>query len=161
VVPSPGGDISAFLNDPLFAQQCFIISEPLQARRAGAGVAVFPVADIGYNPYTTVLATRGAMLRESLETARAMVQAVRDGWQRYLDDPRETNDRMHDLNPTMDPETFAETAEQQKPFILTDDARTAGLGTMTAERWDKLIGQLYSLGDITEPLAAAGCFRAL
>ncbi len=59
VVPSPGGDISAFLNDEKFAQQCFIVSEPLAARRKGVAVKVFPVSDIGYNPYTTVLAASG------------------------------------------------------------------------------------------------------
>ena len=64
VVPSPGGDISAFLRDENFAQQCFVMSEPLQARHAGVDVKVFPVADIGYNPYTTVLATSGAHAQE-------------------------------------------------------------------------------------------------
>jgi NitT/TauT family transport system substrate-binding protein len=38
VVPSPGGDISAFLHDEKFAQQCFVMSEPLQARHAGIDV---------------------------------------------------------------------------------------------------------------------------
>lgn len=161
VVPSPGGDISAFLSDKLFAQQCFIMSEPLQARRAGADVVVFPVADIGYNPYTTVLATSGALLRSRLETAQNMVRAVREGWTSYLEDPRPANERMHELNPTMDLATFAEVAEAQKPFILTDEARTLGLGTMNTERWEKLIGQLYGLGDIPMPIPASDCFRLL
>ncbi len=161
VVPSPGGDISSFLSDKMFAQQCFIMSEPLQAKRAGADVVVFPVADVGYNPYTTVLATSGALLRDNLETARSMVRAVRDGWQAYLDNPKPTNQHMHDLNPSMDMDTFAEVAAEQEPFILTDDARSSGLGSMTPERWDKLIGQLYGLGDIAAPIPAADCFRTL
>ena len=33
IVPSPGGDISAFLADKNFAQQCFLTSEPLAAKR--------------------------------------------------------------------------------------------------------------------------------
>ena len=161
VVPSPGGDISSFLSDKMFAQQCFIMSEPLQARHAGAGVVVFPVADVGYNPYTTVLATSGQLLRENPETARSMVRAVRDGWQMYLDNPKPTNERMHGLNPSMDLDTFAEVAAEQEPFILTDDARANGLGSMTPERWDKLIGQLYGLGDIAAPIPAGDCFRTL
>ena len=55
VVPSPGGDLTAFLNDEMFAQQCFLMEEPLHAKRKGVEVTVFPVSDIGYNPYTTVL----------------------------------------------------------------------------------------------------------
>ena len=69
VVPSPGGDISAFLRDEKFAQQCFVMSEPLQAKHAGVDVKVFPVADIGYNPYTTVLATSGAQLKSDPDRA--------------------------------------------------------------------------------------------
>ena len=35
IVPSPNGDVSAFLHDKNFAQQCFITSEPLIANRQG------------------------------------------------------------------------------------------------------------------------------
>ncbi|HEY2845733.1 MAG TPA: ABC transporter substrate-binding protein [Bryobacteraceae bacterium] len=156
VVPSPGGDISAFLRDEKFAQQCFVVSEPLQARHAGADVTVFPVADIGYNPYTTVLTVSGAQLKSDPERAQAMVAAVREGWRAYLDDPGPTNSRMQMLNPSMDAATFAEVAAAQKPYI---DAPT--LGAMTAERWATLIGQLKDLGDIPEAMAPQDCFRSL
>jgi len=156
VVPSPGGDISAFLRDEKFAQQCFVMSEPLQARHAGADVTVFPVADIGYNPYTTVLATSGAQLKSDPKRAAAMVSAVREGWRAYLDDPKPTNTKMHDLNPSMDASVFAEVAEAQKPFI-----ETAQLGVMTTERWTTLIGQLKELGDIPNAMPAQDCFRTV
>ena len=156
IVPSPGGDISAFLHDEKFAQQCFIVSEPLQAKHAGVDVKVFPVADVGYNPYTTVLATSGASLNANPDQAKAMVDAVREGWRAYLDNPKPTDDHMHDLNPSMDAATFAEVADAQKPFI-----ETTPLGMMTAERWDALIGQLKDLGDIPQSMPASQCFRAL
>jgi NitT/TauT family transport system substrate-binding protein len=153
VVPSPGGDISAFLHDEKFAQQCFMMSEPLQARHAGVEVKVFPVSDIGYNPYTTVLATSGKLV----DQAAPVVAAVREGWRAYLDDPKPTNARMHDLNPGMDLATFAEVSGAQKPFIETG----VGLGTMTAERWETLISQLKDLGDIPQAIPAQDCFRLL
>jgi len=156
VVPSPGGDISAFLRDEKFAQQCFVMSEPLQARHAGAEVTVFPVADIGYNPYTTVLATSGEQLKSDPKRAAAMVAAVREGWRDYLDNPAATNSKMHDLNPSMDAAAFTEVAEAQKSFI-----ETAQLGAMTAERWTTLIGQLKDLGDIPQAMPAQDCFRTL
>ena len=155
VVPSPGGDISAFLRDEKFAQQCFVMSEPLQARHAGTEVTVFPVADIGYNPYTTVLATSGAQLTRDPKRAAAMVAAVREGWRAYLNDPASTNAKMHDLNPSMDAAAFAEVAAAQKAFI-----ETAELGSMAAERWTTLIGQLAELGDIPQKIAAEDCFRS-
>src|SRR5579862_9767094 len=73
VVPSPGGDITSFLHDEKFAQQCFLTSEPIAARRKGAAVKVFPVSDIGYNPYTTVLAVSEESLRKDPNRAKAMV----------------------------------------------------------------------------------------
>jgi NitT/TauT family transport system substrate-binding protein len=161
IVPSPGGDISAFLADPLFAQQCFIMSEPLQAKKAGAKVTVFPVADTGYNPYTTVLATTGKYLKDNAATVEKVVTAVREGWRAYLANPKPTNEKMHEMNPSMDAATFAEVAEAQKPFIENDDTANAGLGSMTRERWEKLIGQLQGLGDIPTAIPAEECFRAV
>jgi NitT/TauT family transport system substrate-binding protein len=159
IVPSPGGDISAFLSDENFAQQCFVVSEPLAARKKGVAVKVFPVSDTGYNPYTTVLATSGDLARRNPELAKKMVEAVRKGWRAYLDDPKPTNDRMHALNPSMDPETFAEVAEAQKPYIETAETGRDKIGLMTKERWATLGQQLAELGDIPKAPPAEECFR--
>jgi NitT/TauT family transport system substrate-binding protein len=161
IVPSPGGDISAFLADKNFAQQCFIMSEPLTARHQGADVQVFPVSDAGFNPYTTVLTTSGDFLRKNPDRAKAMVAAVREGWRAYLDDPKPINQKMNQLNPSMAPEVFAEVAEAQKPFIETPETRQSGLGSMTKDRWQTLIAQLKDLGDIQQAPAAEDCYRAL
>jgi NitT/TauT family transport system substrate-binding protein len=160
IVPSPGGDISAFLADKNFAQQCFIMSEPLTAKHQGADVQVFPVSDAGYNPYTTVLTTSGDFLRKDPDRTKAMVAAVRDGWRSYLDDPKPINQRMNQLNPSMALEVFAEVAEAQRPFIETVETRRNGLGGMTGERWEALIAQLKELGDIQKPPAAEDCYRS-
>lgn len=161
VVPSPGGDITSFLNDEKFAQQCYLTSEPIAARRKGASVKVFAVSEIGYNPYSTVLAVSGESLRKNPDRAKAMVAAVREGWRAYLDDPKPVNQKMNQLNPTMDAETFAEVAEAQKPFIETDATRRSGLGTMSRERWETLIAQFKELGDISQTIPAEDCFRAM
>ena len=47
IVPSPGGDLSAFRNDSNFSQQCFVTSEPIAAKKAGLDVRAFLVADAG------------------------------------------------------------------------------------------------------------------
>ena len=161
IVPSPGGDISAFLSDEKFAQQCFVVSEPLAARKKGVAVKVFPVSDAGYNPYTTVLSTSGDLLRHHPDVAKNMVAAVRDGWRMYLDNPKPTNDRMQALNPSMDAGTFAEVAEAQKPYIETAETGRDHLGLMTKERWDTLGRQLAELGDIPKAPPAGECFRIL
>jgi NitT/TauT family transport system substrate-binding protein len=161
IVPSPSGDISAFLADKNFAQQCFIMSEPLTAKHQGTDVQVFPVSDAGYNPYTTVLTTSGDFLRKDPDRTKAMVAAVREGWRAYLDDPKPTNQHMNQLNPSMAPDVFAEVADAQRPFIETDETRRNGLGSMTKDRWETLIAQLKELGDIQKVPAAEDCYRAL
>ena len=161
VVPSPGGDITSFLHDEKFAQQCYLTSEPITARKKGASVKAFAISEIGYNPYTTVLAVSGESLRKHPETAKAMVAAVREGWRSYLDDPKAVNQKMNQLNPSMDLDTFAEAAEVQKQFIETDISRRDGLGTMSRERWDTLIKQFKDLGDISKTIPAEDCYRLL
>ena len=161
IVPSPNGDVSAFLHDKNFAQQCFITSEPLIANRQGADVQVFPISDIGFNPYTDVMATSGELLRSKPEMVKPMVAAVREGLRIYLDDPKPTNVHMQQLNPTMPLDLFTETSEVQKPLIETEETRRDGLGVMTKERWETLIKQLKDLGDVEKAPAAEECFRSL
>ncbi len=161
IVPSPGGDLSSFESDPKFAQQCFITSEPLAAKRKGIAVKVFPVSDIGFNPYANVMATSEDVLKKNAAMVESMVKAVREGWRTYLDDPKAANAKMHELNPSMDEATFAEVAEAQKPFIEDDDTKQDGLGTMNKQRWETLIGQLKDLGDIPMAIPAEDCFRNL
>ena len=161
IVPSPGGDVSAFLRDPMFAQQCFLTAEPLVARHQGADVQVFPIAEAGFDPYSSLLATSGDTLRKNPAMAAAMVAAVREGLRIYLDDPKPINERMNALNPSMPPTVFAEAAEAQKPLIETEETKRNGLGSMTKERWETLIAQLKDLGDIPVAMPADECFRNL
>jgi NitT/TauT family transport system substrate-binding protein len=161
IVPSPGGDISAFLSDEKFAQQCFLMSEPLQARHKGVAVQTFPISDVGYNPYTTVVAVSGALLKSDGARVKEFRAAVAEGWREYLNRPEATNQRMGQLNPSMDAATFAEVAEAQKSFIETDETRKLGLGVLTQARWEALIATLQELGDLKTTVRAEDCFHAL
>ena len=87
-----------------------------------------------------------------------MVAAVREGWQAYLADPTATNALMHELNPTMDLETFAESAEAQRSLIEGADGDRSKVGAMSLERWQTLIDQLVDLGVIPAAVPAEQCF---
>ncbi|MEW6743158.1 MAG: ABC transporter substrate-binding protein [Planctomycetota bacterium] len=156
-VPYAGG-IAPFLADESFAQQCFIFSEPLAARREGADPQVFLVAEAGYNPYTGVVVTRWDLVHSELATVRAFVEAIHEGWAAYLEDPAPANAVMGKLNRTMDPETFAAAAEAQKPLLESEETEQAGLGLMTAARWRKLGEQLVALGLIASSPPPEECF---
>jgi NitT/TauT family transport system substrate-binding protein len=158
IVPSPGGDLSAFRNDPNFTMQCFVTSEPIAAKKAGLDVQTFLIAEAGYNPYTTVLVTRNDYRQKNPQIVQSMVAAVRDGYRAYLDDPAKTNATMQQLNPSMDADTFAAAAEAQRPLIETAETKQSGLGVMTLDRWETLCKQLVDLKVVDKAPPAAECF---
>lgn len=151
IVPYLGG-ISNFLSRTDHSQQCFVTSEPLLARKQGANVKTFLVAESGFNPYATVLITREKVLKEKPELVAQVVKTVREGWQRYLEQPADVNLKMRELNPSIDVETLLQMAEAQKALIEGDggvsaggDKGATGLGKMTTTRWSELIDQLHSM----------------
>jgi NitT/TauT family transport system substrate-binding protein len=153
------GGIGNFQNDATLSQQCFVTSEPLAAAAAGLKVNTFLIADSGYNPYTTVLVTHRKRWAADPEEVRAMVAAVRQGWEAYLQDPRTTNIAMRALNQAMSAETFKQSALAQNPLIRT--AATERLGEMTLERWQTLADQLLDIKVIQKPVAAPTLFLDL
>lgn len=151
-------EIAQFLAKPTYSQQCFVTSEPIQAKRLGGDPQTFLIADAGFNPYTTVVICRGDLWRSNPERVRAMAAACREGWAAYLENPAPTNVLMNALNKDMDLQTFASAAAAQKSLIEDDQTKAAGLGTMTGERWNMLAGQLLDLGVLDKPLKGEDCF---
>ena len=147
--------IGPFLSDPLLTQQVFVTAEPIAARRAQADPQVFLVADSGYNPYTAVVITHGDTLRSDAARVARFVAALREGWRAYLADPGPANALMGPLNPEMDAEAFRLAAEAQQPLIEIPGGVP---GSMSAERWAELAGQLKELGLVKEALPAERYF---
>ena len=149
IVPYLGG-INPYLSETQFCQQGFATSETLLAEEAGRPAQVFLVADEGFNPYTAVLTTSAENLKKNPEQVKNMVEAVRAGWEHYLQDPGRANKFMAQLNKSLSPSTFEKGAKSQLKFMQT--STPAQLGKMTVERWKKLIEQLKQLGIIKSDL---------
>jgi NitT/TauT family transport system substrate-binding protein len=154
IVPSPFGDLTLYRTQKDYAMQCFVTSEPIAAKKIGIEPQTFLIADSGYNPYTTVLATSERYLSANRAIVQAMVDAAREGWQAYLNDPAKTNEYMGKLNPTMDAETFAASAAAQKPLLEHREGGDAEIGGMTAARWQELTAQLVDLKVIDKSIDA-------
>ena len=150
-----GSGIAAFLAKPDYSQQCFVTSEPLLAKRDGGDPQTFLIADAGYNPYTTVLITHGDTIRDHPDQVKAIVEACREGWRQYLDDPSAANAAMGKLNTEMDADTFKQAAAAQKPLIETG---STPVGSMSADRWSQLAQQLVQLKVIDAAPPAEQCF---
>lgn len=145
VVPYDGG-VARFVADKDFAQQCFVTSEPLAAKKQGIkDLSVFLVADEGFNPYAGVVIAKRSTWLEKKDLVKKFITASREGWQKYLDDPAPANAVMAKLNTSMDLATFNEAAEAQKPLVVSDETKAKGLGTMTKERWTTVADQLVKL----------------
>ena len=155
-----GFSIAPFLSDPRMAQQVFVTSEPIAARRQGADPRVFLIADSGFDPYAAVVIATGERLRERRAEVDAFVAALREGWRAYLDEPGPANAEMGPQNPEMDAETFSLGAAAQVPLIETEFTRAHGLGAMSLERWTTLGEQLRELGLLDHPPDPAACFLA-
>ncbi len=156
IVPSPFGDLSLYRTDPNYSMQVFITAEPFAAKKIGLEPQTFLIADSGYNPYMTVLATSESYLHSHPKIVNEMIAAVREGWRNYLADPIKTDQFMGTLNPTMSQETFAAAAQTQKSMIETKDATP--LGSMTLDRWQTLVQQLTELKAIDKPIDAKNIY---
>ncbi len=157
IVPYTGG-LSQFIKDPQFSQQCFVTSEPIEAKKSGVETRSFLIADEGYNPYTTVLATRRAVMKKNPQLVKAVVEATRAGWLDYLKHPEKTNGAMASLNKAMDAATFAAAAEAQKKLIIPADSAVA-VGSMSRDRWQTLIQQLTDLKVVDKKLEPSEMFN--
>ena len=158
-IPYTGG-IANFLADKNFAQQCFVFSEPLAAKKQGSDPKTFLIADSGYNPYTGVIVTSGKYLKEHPAQVAAMAESLREGWEQYQKDPKTANEVMGKLNKSMDAETFAAAAKAQEELVSPRMVDDFVIGSMTAARWQTLIDQLVDLKIVKNPPKATECFKS-
>lgn len=144
------GNVAQFLLRQDYAQQGYVFSEPIVARRAGGDVHVLMLSDLGFNPYTSLLFTREDLARQRPELARRMTTASIQGWEEYVRDPRTANQVIHRLNPEMDEEILAEGAAALRPLALDSAAEQHGIGRMSRDRWRRLAEQLVESEQLAE-----------
>lgn len=145
IVPYPG-NISTFLLNDDFAQQAYVFSEPFTAKKEGGDPHNLMAAEIGFNPYTSVLITEASSISDDPALVRDFVQAVQKGWSRYLNQPEETNRFILAQTEEMDDgdlDILQFGAEQLKALCRSDDSTgKAKLGGMSEDRWQKMADQL-------------------
>jgi len=139
------GTVAMFLLNKNYGQQAYVFSEPFTARREGGDPKSLLVADLGFNPYTSVLFSSEPFLRENADVARGMVAASVRGWEHYLAEPEETNLYLHEVNPEMSLEALAYGVEALTPLVRDETADAGGIGRMSAERWRTLAEQLIEI----------------
>ena len=145
IVPYHGG-VARFVADSTYAQQGYVFSEPVIARREGADARALLVAETGFNPYASLLVADEGTLRDSPDLVRVLAESSVRGWQTYLERPDETNLYIHSVNPEMDMEILEAGARMSRPLVIDSVAAVEGIGHMSLERWKQLYDQMVAAG---------------
>ena len=149
------GSVAQFVADKNTAIQAYNFSEPQLAEEKGVPVKTLMLSEIGFNPYASCLVTTGDTITRNSDLVKRMTAACREGWQKYLEAPAETNAMILSLNrERMTAAALDYGADKLKPLCLTGDA--GSVGKMNVERWQQLVDQFVELKLITASKVIAG-----
>lgn len=156
------GSVAQFVADKNTAIQAYNFSEPQLAEEKGVPVKTLMLSEIGFNPYASCLVATGDTIKQNAELAKRMTAACREGWQKYLESPAETNAAILSLNrERMTSAALEYGAVKLKP-LCTNGENPSGIGKMTLERWQQLVDQFVELKLITtDKVKAAEAFVEL
>lgn len=144
------GSLAPFLSGDVLAMQAFAIAEPIQLATQDVAVKEFVVATTGYDPYDSVLTVNDDFLSGHPDVVARFTTAVARGWEDYLRDPDPTNSVIADLNPDFDAQTLEMAAAKLREYVRSPQTETHRLGWMSDDRWNTLLDQLVSIGELTK-----------
>ena len=129
-------NIQPFMAGPNVAQQGYLTSEPYSLTKAGAKFKVFPLGDAGYPPYGNAIACRTDVIEQHPDQVAAFLKASAQGWKDFLANPAAGDAAIRKDNPdmTQDQLDYAVKALKASGLIEGGDAKTRGIGVITAER---------------------------
>jgi NitT/TauT family transport system substrate-binding protein len=144
VVPYTGS-VALFLEDPRFAQQAYVFSEPYVVRQKGADPVTLMVSELGFDPYTSCLITHEDLIRSDPQRVRAMVDSIRRGWLEYFRYPQPVHERILAENAQMDAAALEFGLQALRPLCLPAGQPESVIGSMDPARWQTLCDQLIQL----------------
>jgi NitT/TauT family transport system substrate-binding protein len=139
-----------FLADKRSAMQGYVTSEPFVIeKQAGFKPKVFLLADFGFDPYSTLIETRRAVIAKRPELVQRFVDASIIGWHNYIHgDNRAANALIRKHNPEMSDDLLAYAVTTMKAHGIVDsgDAEKLGIGAMTEERMKSFFDTMVRAG---------------
>lgn len=143
-------NIQPWMADRMSIQQGFLSSEPFSAMQAGARPRVFLIADAGYDNYNCVIATSRRLVDERPEVLRRFVDASIEGWSQYMrgQDVAAANAAIMRDNPDMTQQRIdhAVRVMNENGIVMSGDAQTLGIGTMSDARWERFYNTMRDAG---------------
>src|SRR5579871_2239298 len=132
-------NLAPFISDPKAIQEGYLSSEPFTIeKQAHFKRQVFLLADNGFPSYANLVFVPQRWIDTNPKAVQAFVTATQAGWLHYLNgDPRPANALIKRDNPEMGDDLIKQAIAKMKAYgiVLSGDAVTFGLGTMTDAKW--------------------------
>jgi NitT/TauT family transport system substrate-binding protein len=143
-------NLAPFLVDKNAIQEGYVSSEPYAVEKEGKfKPQIYLLADEGYPGYANMILARQQWIDEKPELVQSLVDASIEGWVDYLyGDPSPANAQIRKDNPEMTEDLIAHAIGTMKAFgiVVSGDATTLGVGSMTDDRWKTFFDTMVSEG---------------
>ncbi len=149
------GSVAALVAEKGVGSQGYSFSEPFTARQQGVEVVELMMSEIGYNPYASLLVATENQVEKHGDVCKRMVQASIEGWKKYLESPKQSNDVILSKNKQgLEKNALEFGVEALKSLCIPMGTDDSVVGSMSAERWNALSETLASL-KIIDPAKAS------
>jgi len=142
-------NLAPFIVDPNAIQEGYLTSEPFTVeQQAHFKPKVFLLADYGYPGYANMVLVPQKWIDTNRKAVQLFVDATRDGWLNYLNDPRPGNALIKRENPDMTDAILKQALDKMKQYgmLLSGDGLAFGLGSMTDKQWKLFYDTMASEG---------------
>jgi NitT/TauT family transport system substrate-binding protein len=155
-------NLAPFLVDPKAIQEGYLTSEPYTIETEGHTTPqVFLLADNGYPGYANMVLVPQKWIDTNPAAVQAFVNATEQGWWNYLFvNPAPANAMIRQDNPDMTDGLIAQAVSKLKSYgiVMSGDAATRGLGTMTDARWKTFFDTMSTEGLYPKNLPYQGAY---
>ena len=142
-------NLAPFIQDPNAIQEGYLTSEPFTIQQqAHFTPKIFLLSDYGYPGYANMVLVPQKWIDTNRKTVQLFVDATRDGWLHYLQNPAKGNTLIKRANPDMTDAILAQALDKMKRYemLISGDGRAFGLGSMTDVQWKLFYDTMASEG---------------
>jgi NitT/TauT family transport system substrate-binding protein len=142
-------NLAPFIVDPNAIQEGYLTSEPFTVQQqAHFTPKIFLLSDYGYPGYANMVLVPQKWIDADRKSVQLFVNATRDGWLNYLDNPAKGNALIKRDNPDMTDAILAQAWDKMRRFemAISGDGRAFGLGSMTDAHWKLFYDTMASEG---------------
>ncbi len=142
-------NLAPFITDPNAIQEGYLTSEPFTVQQqAHFTPKIFLLSDYGYPGYANMVLVPQKWIDTNRKAVQLFVDATRDGWLMYLENPAKGNALIKRDNPDITDAILNQAWDKMKRYelLISGDGRAFGLGSMTDGQWKLFYDTMASEG---------------